>query len=71
MKNLIILVLVAVCVWMGHRVVVLENYHYASMMNFCSQFANAADLVKRERCLNATQTRTNWGWHLAYGLKIF
>ena len=70
MKNLILVVLVILCVWMGHRVVVLENYHYASRLNMCSEYANAADLMKREICLNEKETRTHWGWSLAYGLNL-
>jgi hypothetical protein len=70
MRNLIISVLVVLCVWMGHRVVVLENYHYASSLNMCNEYANAIDLMKREICLNEKETRTSWVWTLAYGLKI-
>ena len=70
-KNIVILGLVCICVWFGHRIVVLENYHYASSLNFCSEYANAMNLVKREKCLNEKETRTSWAWHLAYGLKIF
>ena len=70
-KNIIIVGLLCLCVWMGHRIVVLENYHYASQLNFCNEYANGADLVKREKCLNNTETRTSWWWNLTYGLKIF
>ena len=70
MKNLILVVLVILCVWMGHRVVVLENYHYAVQLNFCNEYANPSDLAKREQCLNEKEVRTHWVWNLAYGLKI-
>ena len=57
MKNIILAVLVILCVWMGHRVVVLENYHYASQLNICNEYANPNDFAKREQCLNEQETR--------------
>ena len=70
-KNIVIVGLLGLCIWFGHRIVVLENYHYASQLNMCSEYANPVDLVRREKCFNDTETRTSWLWHLAYGLEIF
>ena len=67
-KNIMIVALMCLCVWFGNRVVVLENYRYAAQLNMCSEYAT--DLFEREKCLQETETRAHWMWHLLYGLKI-
>ena len=68
LKNFIIIGLLCLCVWMGNRIVILDRYNYASRLNMCSEYANPADLVRRHNCLKKVETRTNWMWHLVYGL---
>tara|TARA_R110002020_G_scaffold360456_1_gene573106 strand:- start:1253 stop:1459 length:207 start_codon:yes stop_codon:yes gene_type:complete len=65
MKQLIILVLLALLVWFGKTIVELENYRYASIVGMCEQHD---DPLSKQECLSNTQTRTHWGWHLAYAL---
>lgn len=65
--RLSILVLVALVMWMSARIIDLENYRHASFVGMCA----GPDFIERDRCLQSTQTRTHWIWHLAYGLKIF
>ncbi|OPY98956.1 hypothetical protein A5906_30845 [Bradyrhizobium sacchari] len=59
-------------VWLGAAVVRLENYHYANFVGLCTQFniKHPLERIEREACLTRTETRTNWAWHLIYGLKI-
>mgnify|MGYP003628419400 FL=1 len=74
-KNFIIIGLLFLCVWMGSRIVVLDNYSYAARLNNCSEYltpeyATPDYLLRRHYCLNETKARTNWMWNLAYGLNI-
>ncbi|MGY4459671.1 hypothetical protein ACVWYI_003631 [Bradyrhizobium sp. LB13.1] len=66
------LALVTAVVWLGAAVVRLENYHYANFVGSCSQFniKDTRERIEREACLERAETRTNWAWHLVYGLKI-
>lgn len=67
-----IAVLLIVVVWLGSAVVRLENYRYANFVGLCGQFniADQTQRIKRENCLEDTNTRTSWAWHLLYGLRI-
>ena len=70
-KNIFIITLLCLCIWMGSRIIVLEKYHNASRMNFyCTEYLNPLDVMKRDKCLNNTETRIHWIGHLIYGLKI-
>lgn len=83
-KNVVICTLLLICVWFGYRVVDLEKYHHASLLNMCAEFVpdlssvlvtdhsseTLIAFIERDECLNNAETRTHWGWHLAYGLEI-
>ena len=69
-KNIFIITLLCLCVWMGSRIVVLEKYHYASQLNVCSEYLNPLDIMKREKCLNNQELRIHWIGDLLSGLKI-
>jgi hypothetical protein len=58
--------------WLGAAVVKLENYRYANFIGKCSQYniTDPIQRIQREDCLEKTQTRTHWFWHLLYGLKV-
>ena len=58
-------------VWLTSVVVRLENYRYANFLGMCGQYNinNPVQRIVREDCLEKTQTRTYWFWHLFYGLK--
>ena len=68
----IIATLTAAVVWMGAAVVRLENYRYANSVGFCTQFDAKApqQRIDRDTCLDRTETRMHWVWHLLYGLKV-
>ena len=68
MKDALIIILVGVLVWFGSVIVEMENYRYAAMSGMCSEYS---DPLLRHECLNASETRTHWSWHLLYGLGIF
>jgi hypothetical protein len=72
MKTAALTVLVIAVIWSASAVVRLENYRYANFLGSCSQFniADPMQRVKREICLEQSETRTSWVWHLLYGLKI-
>ena len=65
--------LVIAVVVLGRAVVRLENYHYANQVGMCEKFEVPGlrlDLKQygaREDCLNNTETRTHWFWHILYG----
>ena len=65
-------ILFAAVVVLGSTVVRLENYRYANFVGFCSDYdiKNPIERINREECLNKTQTRTHWIWHLLYALRI-
>jgi hypothetical protein len=65
-------ILFVAVVVLGSTVVRLENYRYANLVGFCSDYdiKNPVERINREECLNATQTRTHWIGHLLYALRI-
>ena len=70
MKNLIIVALLVLIVWLSETVVRLENYHYASFLGFCSKFEGSPFAnLKRDECLFKVETRNNGLWNLYYALK--
>ncbi len=76
MRNLkltTIIFLSCLCIWMGSRIVVLENYRYASQSGICAEYYDPdtfENFMRREKCLNEAQTRTHWLWHLIYGMEL-
>ena len=64
--------LVAVAI-LSKTVVRLENYHYANFLGFCADFnpKDPQQRIEREKCLNATETRTRWFWHILYAIGMF
>lgn len=68
MKNILIVLLVVILVWFASVIARLENYRYANSIGMCSEHV---DLIQKEKCLNAQETRTGPFWHLAYALGIF
>lgn len=69
-KNVAILALLGLLVWFGSTIIRLESYHSASQVGMCSDFSSA-QLIERDQCLNAAETRTSGFWHLMYALGIF
>lgn len=67
-----IVVLLIANVWLASAVARLENYRYANFLGSCTQFSATDPLqrLKRESCLEQSETRTSWAWHLLYGLKV-
>ncbi len=68
---ILVIVLLSIILWFGTAIVRLENYHYASQVGLCDELSGLENLVQKDQCLNEAQTRTNFFWHLLYGLKIF
>jgi hypothetical protein len=67
-----IALLTVAVVWLGSAVVRLENYRYGNFVGLCANFAisDPQQRIKREACLESAESRTNWAWHLLYGLKV-
>jgi len=65
-KNYVILAVAGCLLWFGAAIVRLERYHYAAQIGMCAD----GDPAARDACLNRAETRTNWVYHLAYGLKL-
>jgi hypothetical protein len=64
--------LVFAVVVLGRAVVRLENYHYANEVGLCDKFdmTDMRQRIAREDCLNTTETRTHWFWHILYGTGV-
>ncbi len=67
MKDVLIVILLGLLVWFGSALVRVENERYALLLDMCPRPHNAALAVPDCRDV---RTRTNWAWHLAYGLGI-
>lgn len=65
MKNVIIALLLAMVAFMSHRLVQLENQRYAMVTGLCEYDPGNPRWLD---CLERTQTRTSWAWHLYYAL---
>jgi hypothetical protein len=65
MRNLLLALSLAACVFLAHRVVHLENQLYAMVTGLCT---HTELLTLRSDCLGTVQTRTSWLWHLYYGV---
>lgn len=66
------IVLAIAVVVLASAVVRLENYHYANAVGLCSQFdiTSPQQRIEREKCLETSQTRTGWYWHVIYGVGL-
>lgn len=71
MKNIAIVVLSLLVVWLSITVVRLENFRYATFVGFCSEPTETilGQPLKRYECLKSKESRTNAVWHLFYALK--
>lgn len=63
-KNVLIVVLLAACVYLATVVVDVENQRYALQAGMCKDEIGHTD----SKCLAATETRTGWWWHLFYAV---
>jgi hypothetical protein len=65
-------VLIVALVLTTNAVVRLENYRYANFVGMCKEYdiTDPVERIKRERCLENTETRTHWFAHVLYGLRI-
>lgn len=65
MKNIAIGFLLVALAFTSYRIIEIENQRYALIVGMCRQIdSNVPDL----NCLQRAQSRTNWLWHLYYGL---
>lgn len=70
MKNVALIVMAALLLWFASAIIRLERYHYASMLGMCDRYAGVLERVKKDRCLERTETRISPVYHLIYGLNI-
>jgi hypothetical protein len=68
-----VVALAVVVVMLGRAVVRLENYRYADYLGFCDKFdrSDPRQVLAREDCLNNTETRSHWFWHLLHATGAF
>lgn len=66
MKNAIILVLLAAVIFLGARLISIENQRYAATLGMCPHklVPHMHDLT----CLAKIETRTSWIWHLYHAV---
>ena len=71
MKNIVILALVVLVVWLSATVVRLENYRYASIVGICEEIDGEVMKPRsaHHECLNNISTRTHFIWHIFYALE--
>ena len=72
MKNVAIILLVAIVVWFASAIIRLENQRYAMEIGMCGNFEpeHPESIGKRSECLAKVQTRTDAAYNLLYGLKL-
>ena len=75
MKSVLVALVILLSLLVGllaEAVVRLENYRYANFIGFCNEYTVTSPMqrIKREECLENTQTRPHWSWHILYGLKF-
>lgn len=70
MRTVLLLLSLGLNVWMGVKLARLENYHYASQLGMCAEYLgpDLAMQIKRDTCLEKTQTRTSAFWNVFYAL---
>ncbi len=69
-KSILLGVSLVLIVWLSANVVRLEKYHYANQVGMCERYKFPEESIDREKCLDHTETRTSFVWHLLYGLNI-
>ncbi len=69
-KNIFIIILLCLIIWLSYSVIKLENYHYANQVGLCLEFEFPQEGLEIDKCLNDSKTRTNPLLHLLYGLRI-
>jgi hypothetical protein len=69
-ERILIAILLVLILWLTSAVIRLENYHYAVQVGLCDEIHGLDQLIEKDKCLNAAQTRTHSFWHLLYGLRI-
>jgi hypothetical protein len=69
-KNVVIFVLVICVLVLSNVVIRLENYHYASVVGMCKEYNpnDPMQTVKRQKCLNNTETRTTPLAHIFFAI---
>jgi hypothetical protein len=66
MKNAVIVLLLVLAAFMAQRIIHIENQRYALVLGMCPNTSPEDLLIMK--CLDETETRTHWVWHLYYGL---
>lgn len=70
-RNVVIVGLLAMLVWFGSAVIRLEQYRYASMLQFCGNAPDELERARQQACLSERKDlRTSPMWDLAYGLGL-
>ena len=64
-KNVLIIVLIFLIILLAESVVRLENIRYASAVGLCQEYEQG---YEKQKCLNQSETRTNFLWHIYYAL---
>jgi hypothetical protein len=64
MKNVLILMLVVLVIFLVDRITLIENQRYALQVGLCKN----TDPLHMVPCLAKTQSRTSRRWHLYYAL---
>ena len=67
MKNVVILTLAAMVVFLADRLAREENQRYALLLGMCAP-KDPAGLLIDFACLDRTQTRTSWFWQVYAGI---
>ena len=76
-----IIVLALAVVVLASAVARLENYRYANFTGICERARAPAGTetnitiaarqrLEYDKCLETTQTRTHWLWHIVYGIGL-
>ena len=70
MKDIVIVLLVGLLIWFGTAIVRVENERYAMFVGMCRHPDDFALMLDFFKCLDTTETRTGWWWHILYALKV-
>ena len=66
-KNALIAVLCVVVLVLSYRLARVENQRYALLIGMCS--SSTSPIIIDVKCLETVRTRTQWVWHLYYGIR--
>jgi hypothetical protein len=68
----VVAALVIMVIALTAAVVRLENYRYANFVGFCTDYDmhEPRERIRREKCLETSETRTHWFWHVLYGVRL-